>query len=73
MRFESVEGEDRLIMKMPFVDVSDVELYRLDSSSLMVHVGSQKRNIHMPDSLKTAEILGADFKDNELIIRFKRE
>ena len=73
MSFRNENGEDLLVMKMPFVEVADVELFRVDSTSLMVHVGSQKRNIHLPDSLISAEILGADFKDNELIIRFKRE
>ena len=72
MSFRTDGDIDLLVMKMPFVDAADVELIRVDSSSLMVHVGSQKRNIHLPDSLVTAEILGADFIDNELIIRFKR-
>lgn len=72
MSFRTDGDIDLLVMKMPFVDAADVELVRVDSSSLMVHVGSQKRNIHLPDSLVTAEILGADFIDNELIIRFKR-
>jgi len=40
---------------------------------MMVHVGSQKRNIHLPDSLISAKVMGADFIDNELIIKFKRE
>jgi arsenite-transporting ATPase len=73
MSFRADGDEDLLVMKMPFVEVSDVELYRVDTTSLMVHVGSQKRNIHLPDSLISAEILGADFIDNELIIRFKRD
>ena len=73
MSFRADGDEDLLVMKMPFVEVSDVELYRVDTTSLMIHVGSQKRNIHLPDSLISAEILGADFIDNELIIRFKRD
>ena len=72
MSFRSEDGIDMLVMKMPFVEASDVELFRVDASSLMVHVGSQKRNIHLPDSLVAAEILGADFIDNELIIKFRR-
>lgn len=73
MSFRMENGEDHLVMKMPFVEAADVELFRVDSTSLMVHVGSQKRNIHLPDSLISAEILGADFIDDELIIKFKRE
>ncbi len=73
MTFRNENGEDHLVMKMSFVEAADVELFRVDSTSLMVHVGSQKRNIHLPDSLISAEILGADFIDDELIIKFKRE
>ncbi|MBP5734731.1 MAG: TRC40/GET3/ArsA family transport-energizing ATPase, partial [Candidatus Methanomethylophilaceae archaeon] len=57
MTFRNENGEDHLVMKMPFVEAADVELFRVDSTSLMVHVGSQKRNIHLPDSLISAEIL----------------
>lgn len=73
MKFETVDGVDRLVMKMPFVQTSDVELYRIDQSTLMVHVGSQKRNILLPDALMHAQVVGADFKDEELVIRFKRD
>ncbi|AMK13410.1 anion-transporting ATPase [methanogenic archaeon mixed culture ISO4-G1] len=73
MSFRSEGDVDMLVMKMPFVEAADVELFRVDSSSLMVHVGSQKRNIHLPDSLLSAKVMGADFIDNELIIKFKRE
>ncbi len=73
MSFRYENGIDLLVMKMPFVEATDVELFRVDATSLMVHVGSQKRNIHLPDSLLSAQILGADFIDDELIIKFKRE
>ncbi len=73
LSFRTVDGVDEMVMKMPFVEASEVELFRVDSANLLVHVGSQKRNIHLPDSLVNAQILGADFIDNELIIRFKRE
>ena len=72
MRFETVDGEDRLIMRMPFVNRKDVELFRIDPVTLMVHVDSQKRNVQLPDVLTHADIVGAEFKDDELIIRFKR-
>ena len=73
MTFRYEDGVDMLVMKMPFVEAGDVELFRVDATSLMVHVGSQKRNVHLPDSLISAQILGADFIDDELIIKFKRE
>lgn len=73
MRMESKDGIDMIILRMPFVDSTAVELFRIDASTLMVHVGSQKRNIHMPDSMTNSEILGAGFKDDKLVIRFRRE
>lgn len=72
MRFETVDGVDHLIMRMPFVTGDSVELFRIDNFTLMVHVGSQKRNIRLPDSLAGAEVEGAGFKDDELDIRFRR-
>ncbi len=73
MSFEGDGGRYRLMLSMPFVESKDVELFRIDASTLMVHVGSQKRNILLPDVLREAELSGADFKDNKLIIRFKRD
>lgn len=73
MSFRYENGIDMLVMKMPFVEAAQVELFRVDATSLMVHVGSQKRNIHLPDSLISSQILGADFIDDELIIKFKRD
>ncbi len=72
MSFETIDGEHYLKMKMPFVDGGDVELFRLDQATVMVHVGSQKRNIQLPDTLVHAEIEGAEFKDGTLKIKFRR-
>ena len=72
MEFYTVDGIDVLSMKMPFVDKGEVELFRLDQSTIMVHVGSQKRNIQLPDTLVHAEVRGAEFKDGKLLVRFKR-
>lgn len=73
MSFVTEGGVDKIVMRMPFVDSSKVELFRIDQSTVMVHVGSQKRNIQLPDALVHAQVVGADFKDDELIIKFKRE
>ncbi len=73
LSFHTEDGEDRLEMLMPFVDRRDVELFRIDPITLMVHVGSQKRNIQIPDVLSHAQVSGAEFKDDKLIIRFKRD
>ena len=73
MSFVTEGGVDKIVMRMPFVDSSKVELFRIDQSTVMIHVGSQKRNIQLPDALVHAQVVGADFKDDELIIKFKRE
>jgi arsenite-transporting ATPase len=73
LRFESSDGIDRMIMKMPFVSGGDIDLFRIDTSTLMIHVGSQKCNVQLPDSLIGAEILGAEFKNDELIISLRRD
>lgn len=73
MKFITKDGLDVIEMRMPFVDSREVELYRIDPSTLMVHVGSQKRNIQLPDVMVSSEIQGAEFKDDKLIIRFKRQ
>ena len=73
MSFITEDGVDKIVMRMPFVDSSKVELFRIDQSTVMIHVGSQKRNIQLPDALVHAQVVGADFKDDELVIKFKRE
>jgi len=73
MSFVTEDGIDYLNLKMPFVDGGAVELFRINSNTLMIHVGSQKCNIQLPDSLIGAYIVGADFKDSKLIVKFKRE
>ena len=73
MMFVTEKGVDKIVMKMPFVDSSKVELFRIDQSTVVVHVGSQKRNIQLPDALVHAQVIGADFKDDELVIKFKRD
>ena len=72
MSFKTVDGVDELVMKMPFVDKSDIDLFRIDSSAIMVQVGSQKRSIQLPDVLARAEVAGATFRDGNLVIKFKR-
>lgn len=73
MTFVTEGGVDKIVMKMPFVDSRNVELFRIDQSTVMVHVGSQKRNIQLPDAMVHEQVVGADFKDDELVIKFKRD
>lgn len=72
MSFETVDGQPALVMRMPFVDSKEVELFRLDPATVMVHVGNQKCNIQLPDVLTRSDITGAEFKDDKLVIKFQR-
>ena len=72
MSFETRGDFHYMSMRMPFVDSREVELYRIDPTTLMVHVGSQKRNLQLSDVLAHCEINGAEFKDDKLVISFKR-
>lgn len=73
MRFETVDGTDHLIIKMPFVKKDKVELFKGGGDALIIHVGSQKRTITLPLTLKNAEVVGAELKGGELTVKLKRQ
>ncbi len=74
MKFvSSPDGSDELRLRMPFVDRGSVELFKGNQNSIMILVGSQKRTVTLPTTLANAEILGADFEGDCLVIRFKRD
>ncbi|MDN5358126.1 MAG: arsenite/tail-anchored protein-transporting ATPase [Candidatus Methanomethylophilaceae archaeon] len=73
MRFETADGMDHLIIKMPFVKKDKVELFKGRGDSLIIHVGSQKRTITLPLTLKNAEVAGAELKGGELTVKLKRQ
>ena len=72
MVFETVGDMDIIRMKMPFVEKRDIELLQPSEDVIMVHVGSQKRIINLPLTLSKKEMAGAEFKSNELILKFRR-
>ena len=72
MKFETKDGVDYLRLKMPFVEKSDVELFKPSEDTILVHVGSQKRSINLPLTLAKEELIGAELKNQELTIKFKR-
>ena len=72
MRFETKGDLDLLHLKMPFVEKSDVELMKPTEDSILVHVGSQKRSINLPLTIAKEELVGAELKNQELTIKFKR-
>lgn len=72
MRFESSEGIDRLYVSMPFVEKDEVELFKTNDNTILIQVGSHKRTVSLPATMRDAKMLGADFKDQMLIIKFRR-
>lgn len=73
MRFESKDGFDLLIMKMPFVKKDKVELFKGEKDTLIIHVGSHKKTVALPLTLRNSEIIGAELKDEELTVKLKRK
>jgi arsenite-transporting ATPase len=72
MHFETDGDIDKLYIKMPFVEKDDVELYRGNNNSIIIKAGDQKRTVALPMTLGDAEMLGAEFGDEGLIVKFKR-
>jgi len=72
MRFEIEDGIDKLYIKMPFVDINDIELFRGNNNSLIIEAGNQKRTVALPMTLNDAEMLGAEFGYEHLIVKFRR-
>ena len=73
MRFSS-EGDFHILsLKLPFAAKGDVELYRSHDNTLIVQVGSHKRNVDLPLVLKNLELTGAEMKGDILKIKFRRE
>ena len=73
MRFISEKGIDKLCIKMPFVEKDEIELFRGNNNSLIIKIGNQKRTVALPMTLNDAELLGAEFDDEELIVKFRRK
>ena len=73
MRFESKDGFDLLIMKMPFVKKDKVELFKGEKDTLIIHVGSHKKTVALPLTLRNSDIIGAELKDEELTVKLKRK
>ena len=73
MSFELKDDIYTISMDLPFTDKSQIELFRTKDDSIIVHVGSQKRNVALPDTMRHAKMLGAELKDGKLILTFKKE
>jgi arsenite-transporting ATPase len=70
MRLETVEGQRRLILALPFGDHDDLDLARRDDE-LLVRVGPYRRAIVLPDSLRRRQVVDAKLRDGELVVVFR--
>jgi len=73
MKFYSDDKHHILSLKLPFAAKGDIELYRPQDTSLIVQIGSHRRNIDLPLALKDAKLIGAEMVDDTLKIKFGRE
>ncbi|MCK9333507.1 MAG: ArsA family ATPase [Candidatus Cloacimonetes bacterium] len=72
MHFETEGDIDKLYIQMPFVKKEDVELFKAQDNSIIIHTGSQKRTVSLPMTFKNSEMIGAEFTDSHLIVKFRR-
>ena len=61
------------VWENPYVTQEQVELFKGKENTIIIHMGSQRRTVSLPTSLSGAELLGAEFGDGCLIVRFRRE
>jgi arsenite/tail-anchored protein-transporting ATPase len=61
-----------LSMRLPFVSRDDIDIHRR-GEELFVHVGTYKRNMILPQTLKRMTVRGASFAGDHLEILFGRE
>ncbi len=73
LRFVTDGDDYRIELDLPFKHKGDIQLYKAKDDSVIVLMGSQKVNIALPDTLKKKRMVGAEMKDEKLIIRFKKE
>lgn len=67
------EGDDYvLVLKVPFIDKTEVDLSR-HNNSLFVSVANYRREVSLPKALAQRETGGANIKDGELRVRFVGE
>lgn len=71
-RFEAVEGGYRLMVSLPGADKSCVDLYQA-SADIVIKAGNFKRNIPLPNTLKSYVITGAKFEEGYLEVTFGKE
>src|ERR671931_203348 len=61
-----------LSLRLPFVEREDLDVYR-KADELHIRVGSYKRNMVLPQTLKRLEVQGANFVEDRLEVRFGKD
>jgi arsenite-transporting ATPase len=69
---ERKDGNYILSLALPFTTKGDIDIVR-NGDELTVQVGRFRRNIILPNILEGADVLGAEFSDGRLNIKFARE
>jgi len=71
MRVRKRGGSYVLSIRLPFVDRSDLEVFR-KAEDLYVRVGHYKRNLALPQTLQRLDVREANFVEDRLEVRFAR-
>lgn len=69
--FEQNEEGYRLIVSIPYAQKEELDIYR-SNTDVVIKTGNIKRNIALPDVLRTCEITQAKLEDGKLAIQFGR-
>jgi len=72
MRFETAGDVHELIMKIPFAEKGDIELYKVKDDTVVIQVGSHRRNVSLPLTLTKSKLLGAEMRNGELVVKFEK-
>ena len=70
--FEQTEDGYSLTVYMPGADKKEIEMYQV-SNDIVIKTGNFKRNIPLPNILRTYVVAGAKFEDGKLKISFEAE
>jgi len=73
MRFETSDNVHELIMKIPFAEKGDIELYKVKDDTVVIQVGSHRRNVSLPLTLAKSKLMGAEMRNGELVVKFEKE
>ncbi|MBO4864027.1 MAG: ArsA family ATPase [Eubacterium sp.] len=69
--FSQTETGYSLSVNIPGADKDDIDLYQA-SNDIVIKTGNFKRNIPLPNILRTYEVAGAKFEDGTLRIQFEK-